>query len=217
MQLFKDLIKPVIDALMNSTSRGKDKRNNILNILSNLESVVFDGLYFHYPDKPSESEESVAERTKLRRQRSDKIAKKEKMISSKSSEKYFAYSIPSDMYKNLNKTRTLEENKARVNEIENRLTTLIKMLKSNPTSNAKTIKNKNRNNILEIVELILYFNQLNQSGQGLKILKRNQMLSRLPITLTQSNAGNDSEKLKNEIRQLLYSLYRTKKINHKNL
>ena len=129
MQLFKDLIKPVIDALMNSTSRGKDKRNNILNILSNLESVVFDGLYFHYPDKPSESEESVAERTKLRRQRSDKIAKKEKMISSKSSEKYFAYSIPSDMYKNLNKTRTLEENKARVNEIENRLTTLIKMLK----------------------------------------------------------------------------------------
>ena len=54
--------------------------------------------------------------------------------------------------------------------------------------------------MLEIVELILYFNQLNQSGQGLKILKRNQMLSRLPITLTQSNAGNDSEKLKNEIR-----------------
>ena len=66
--------------------------------------------------------------------------------------------------------------------------------------------------MLEIVELILYFNQLNQSGQGLKILKRNQMLSRLPITLVQSNAGNDSEKLKNEIKQLLYSLYRSKKL-----
>ena len=45
-------------------------------------------------------------------------------------------------------------------------------------------------------------------GKGLKILTPNQMLSRLPITLAQLNAGNNSEKLKNEIRQLLYSLYR---------
>ena len=38
------------------------------------------------------------------------------------------------------------------------------------------------------------------------------MLSRLPITLAQLNAENNSEKLKNEIRQLLYSLYRSKKL-----
>ena len=38
------------------------------------------------------------------------------------------------------------------------------------------------------------------------------MLSRLPITLAQLKAGNNSEKLKNEIRQLLYSLYRPKKL-----
>ena len=38
------------------------------------------------------------------------------------------------------------------------------------------------------------------------------MLSRLPITLAQLNAGNNSEKLKNEIRQLLYSFYRSKKL-----
>ena len=37
------------------------------------------------------------------------------------------------------------------------------------------------------------------------------MLSRLPITLAQLKAGNNSEKLKNEIRQLLYSLYDSKK------
>ena len=48
----------------------------------------------------------------------------------------------------------------------------------------------------------------NQQGQGLKILTSNQMLSRLSIALAQLNAGNNSEKLKNEIRQLLYSLYR---------
>ena len=38
------------------------------------------------------------------------------------------------------------------------------------------------------------------------------MLTRLPITLAQLKAGNASEKLKNEIRQLLYSLYRSKKL-----
>ena len=38
------------------------------------------------------------------------------------------------------------------------------------------------------------------------------MLSRLPITLCQLKAGNNSEKLKNKIRQLLYSLYRSKKL-----
>ena len=39
------------------------------------------------------------------------------------------------------------------------------------------------------------------------------MLSRLPISLAQLRTGNYSEKLKNEIRQLLYSLYRSKKTN----
>ena len=53
-------------------------------------------------------------------------------------------------------------------------------------------------------------NKKNQSGQGLKILTPNQMLSRLPITLAQLKAGNNSDKLKNEIRQLLYSLYHSK-------
>ena len=69
--------------------------------------------------------------------------------------------------------------------------------------------------ILKIVEEILEFNKQNQSGKGLKILTPNQMLSRLPITLAQLKAGNNSEKLKNEIRRILYSLYRSKKLtNH---
>ena len=38
------------------------------------------------------------------------------------------------------------------------------------------------------------------------------MLSRLPISLTQLKAGNNSQKLKNEFRQILYSLYRLKKL-----
>ena len=49
-------------------------------------------------------------------------------------------------------------------------------------------------------------------GKGLKILTPNQMLNRLPITLAQLKAENNCRKLKNEIRQLLQSLYRSKKL-----
>ena len=63
--------------------------------------------------------------------------------------------------------------------------------------------------IVEIVEDILKFNE-QQKGKGLKILTPSQMLSVLPISLAQLKAGNNSEKLKNEIRQLLHSLYRSK-------
>ena len=52
----------------------------------------------------------------------------------------------------------------------------------------------------------------NQRGQGLKILTLSQMRSRLPISLVQIKTEiTNSEKLKNEIRKLLYSLYHTKK------
>ena len=69
--------------------------------------------------------------------------------------------------------------------------------------------------IIDIVEKILEFNKQNQQGQGLKILTPDQMLSRLPITLAQLKAGKKFEKLINEIRQLLYSLYRSKKLTKK--
>ena len=47
-------------------------------------------------------------------------------------------------------------------------------------------------------------------GAGLKILTNKQMLNRLPILLAQIQAGDNSIKLRNEIRQILYSLYRSK-------
>ena len=74
------------------------------------------------------------------------------------------------------------------------------------------IKKEKPHEILKIVEEILKFKKQKQLGLGLKTLTPNQMLSRLPITLAQLKAGNNSEKLKNEIRQLLYSLYRSKKL-----
>ena len=50
-------------------------------------------------------------------------------------------------------------------------------------------------------------------GTGLKILTPKQMLQRLPIALAQLKAGNNSEKLLHEIRQIVHSLYQSKEIN----
>ena len=65
-------------------------------------------------------------------------------------------------------------------------------------------------NIVKVVKKILEFNKDSQKGEGIKILTTNNLLSRLPIVLAQLQAGNNSNKLKNEIRQLLYSLYCSK-------
>ena len=52
-------------------------------------------------------------------------------------------------------------------------------------------------------------------GTGLKILTPKQMLQRLSIALAQIKAGNNSENLLNEIRQIAYSLYQSKEITKK--
>ena len=52
-------------------------------------------------------------------------------------------------------------------------------------------------------------------GKGLKISTPKQMFQRLPIALAQAKAGNTSEKLLNEIKQIVYSFYRAKEITRK--
>ena len=103
-----------------------------------------------------------------------------------------------------------ERSKDQVKSINKTLTKIKNIVKNVPKDDPlKTEENKN---VIYIVERILELNSKNQLGLGLKILSPNQMISRLPITLAQLKAGNNSEKLKNEIRQLLYSLYRSKKL-----
>ena len=55
----------------------------------------------------------------------------------------------------------------------------------------------------------------NEMSERLKILTPNQMLKRLPIALAQVKAGYNSESSLNEIRQIVYSLYRSKEITKK--
>ena len=71
------------------------------------------------------------------------------------------------------------------------------------------IENEKPNQMLETVNEIIDFNKeiQKQRGSGLKTLTPNQMLSRLPISLAQLKTRNNSEKLKNKIRQLLRSLH----------
>ena len=75
-----------------------------------------------------------------------------------------------------------------------------------------------RDNAIKFIEdyssMILEAKKLakEQEGTGIKILTPNQMLKRLPIALAQIKAGNNSESLLNEIRQIAYSLYRSKKL-----
>ena len=56
---------------------------------------------------------------------------------------------------------------------------------------------------------------LNLNHSRLKVLAPKQMLQRLPIALAQVKAGNNSESLLSEIRQIVYSLYQSKQITKK--
>ena len=119
--------------------------------------------------------------------------------------KYFEYQSPSEMLDNLLSLDNLRRNEVS-EKISNHFEYLFDKVKEFPPDEG--VKEKK---ILEIIQKILEFNR-QQQGQGLKILRPTQMLSRLPISLAQLKAGNNSKKLKNEFRQLLYSLYRSKKL-----
>ena len=110
---------------------------------------------------------------------------------------YFNFVVPSALTKKLYETKNKKKNDELVKLTKARWSDLKD--KSKKVSEDE-IKIEKPDKILKIVEKILDFNEQNQIGKGLKILTSNQMLSRLPITLAQLNAGNNSEKLKNEIR-----------------
>ena len=120
---------------------------------------------------------------------------------------YFDFVVPSALVKQSYETKNKNKNNKLVKGIKNRWSNLKDEVEK-MSEDEKEIEQPDK--ILKIVENILEFNR-QQQGQGLKILTPNQMLSRLPITLAQLKAGSNSEKLKNEIRQILYFLYRSKK------
>ena len=136
------------------------------------------------------------------------INKEETHVNQEIFQKYFKIQKPSLMYNVLRTLNDKEKNSNLVDMFNSALKDLKKDIK-NMSEAEKEIEQPDE--IIRVVEMILEFNKLKQqSGQGLKILTPNQMLSRLPIALAQLKEGNNSKKLKNEIRQLLYSLYHSK-------
>ena len=124
---------------------------------------------------------------------------------------YFNFEVPTVLAKKIYEINNKKKNNDLVESIKIRWSNFKDEIEK---MSKEEIENEKPDKILEIVEEILNFNNKikKQSGQGFKMLTSNQMLSRLPITLAQLKAGNNSEKLKNEIRQLLYSFYRSKKL-----
>ena len=143
-------------------------------------------------------EGSIAERTKLRRGRFDEIKRKKLDINNELFKAYFTgYQSPSDMYKKLSKTKDAV-NEFRGYSIKKVLSNLKRIIEHTSKDDAAKIEEEEK--IIDIVERVLELTNKTQSGQGIKILTPSQMLSRLRISLAQLNAGNNSEKLKNEIR-----------------
>ena len=131
------------------------------------------------------------------------INKEDEHVNQEIFQKYFIIQNPSLMYKVLRTVNDKERNSNLVDMFNSALKDLEK------TKEEKEIEKPDE--IITAAKMILDFNKIKQQkGQGTKILTPNQMLSRLSIALAQLEAGNNSNKLKNEIRQLLYSLYRSK-------
>ena len=93
---------------------------------------------------------------------------------------------------------------------------------SNAINNIKSLYNS-RQRVINLfndyskirTEVLSEPKQDKNKGKGLKILAPKQMLQRLPVALLQVKAGNNSESLLNEIRQIVYSLYHSNEITKK--
>ena len=143
-------------------------------------------------------ERSIAERIKLRKERFDEIKRKEQSINNHFFKAYFTdYQSQSNMYKKLSETGNAEINKTRVHLIKKVLTKFKKIIENTPKDDAAKVEENEK--IIDITERILDINNKIQSGQGLKILKPNQMLNRLPISLAQSKAEIIQKNLKTKL------------------
>ena len=209
----------ILDALYNYSPRAQkyikakfSSLNNAKNVYKGREKII-EGLKERI--FPFKSDDEFEQWTSKKPTKADAnafnewINKKETDINKELFKKYSSFRRPSSMVKYLYQTNDRKKNSELVSAINSGLKDLKKEIEEVSIEEREIEKTEK---IVEIVEDILKFNKQNQQGQGLKILTPKQMLSRLPISLAQLQAGNNSQKLKNEIRQLLYFLYRSQNI-----
>ena len=163
----------------------RDKYNKEINSLNTENKKKLDYKKLRLTDDcqyPSEEEETKTDMNKF----SKYIAEEETDINDELFKKHFNFQRPSSMVKDLYKTNHGEKNSKLVSVINSGLKDFKEMSKEE-----REIEKPNE--IVEIVKEILNFNKQNQQGQGLKILTPSQILTRLPISLAQLKAGNNSE------------------------
>ena len=183
-----------------------EKRNDLIGQFSKNNTISKDEKFY---DAPKKSEESISERLE---QESDQSIPKWLQLSK---ERFDFIKLKINKNKDLdtmigNKRYTINN----VNELVNKIAET-KIGKNNAIKKYNNLISK-AEQITELrsaeprQKMLKIFNYLGEmfngptEGKGLKILTPDQTLSRLPIILAQLKAGNSSEKLKNEIRQLLY-------------
>ena len=198
----------------------KNKYNKKINTLGTKNRIKLDYKKLRHADiydYPSEEEQEEKQEEQEEKQQEETISdvnkfnewinKQETDINLELFKKHFNFQRPSDIFNYLNNINDIEKNSKLVHVIISGLKCLKKEIKKMSEEERKTEK---ADKIIKIVEEILRLYKQKQEGQDIKILTPNQMLSRLLVSLAQLKARNNSEKLKNEIRQLLYFLYRSK-------
>ena len=193
------------DDLLINAKNFYDGRKMIISAFKDKIFPLYSGYYSQQEDEISKVDsddeligELVDEKTfkeildignKLDHELVKKYLKKESLL------ELLKFLYPSDK-KNINSAKKL------ANEIG--LSDLIKYMKNMSDDG---VKSKNLDLMAHFAKKI-FDTFKEQTGQGLKILTPKQMIIRLPILLAQLKTGNNSEKLKNEIRKIAYSLYR---------
>ena len=181
-----------------------DKETNSLDT-KNREKLHYEKLRLSDYSFEEKQDEPITDMNKFK----EWIDNKETDIKIEVFNKYFSTEKPSEIFKYICEEYNIDKKNMTINIVNSELEDLKKKIKKMTKEERETEK---IDKIVNIVEEILKFNTQKQEGQGIKILTPSQMLSRLSISLAQLEAGNSSEELKNEIRQLLYSLYRSKNI-----
>ena len=183
----------------------KNIYNKRINSLNAKNRIKLDYKKLRLSDDYQYSSEEEQEETKTDMNEITKyIAEEETDINEALFKRHFNFQRPSNIFNSLNNINDIKQK----NKLINVIISGLKVMFEEERETEKPDK------IVEIVEEILRFNKQKQEGQGIKTLTPDEMLNRLPISLAQLQAGNNSEKMKNEIRQLLYSLYCSKNINN---
>ena len=225
------------DVLVINAQNFYDGREMIVSAFKNETFPFYSGNYY-YDLEEEETSESEDEKSDDEESEKDSVSKLEKLaidadkiLDHKLVDKYFHRNSLKEIVEQVKDFRCQNKTSA---EYNNKMALLIaglirleNVIKNMPEDE---VKNKGLDLLKNIVRKIVDPNQIlddlppsetekeaaeRQKGQGLKILTPQQMFTRLPILLAQLKAGNNTQRRKNEIRQLLYSLYRSKNLSKK--